>query len=249
MKTYIGMQANALKKRLKGGRKRKVRIDAGLPFDLRMGSRIQFSEAPFLLAGEEFGVDHPGDESLVAGYSEAEWAGLKTFRLYAQDRATGSQCLLLVVMGGEAVEDEEVYLFREQTEIPLHHAGLDEVPQDGNEVNAADFWIGESEGIIGMPLFHTPDELTYHRLWDSDNDARIPPLAFREEIHWDAYGDRSATVEHLGEVLYARTVAGTGGELDEYLLPSVERDEEGFRVRVRVGMPLSPADLSFPDAV
>ena len=247
MKTYIGIKANALKERLKGGRKDKVRIDAGLPFNLRVGSRIGFSPAPFLLAGEEFGVAHPGDESLVAGYSETEWAGLETFRIHTQDRATGSQCLLVFVMEDGAAE--EVYLFTEQTEVPLHHVGLEEVPEDGDAVNAVDFWIGESEGIIGMPLFHTPDELTYHRLWDGDNDARIPPVAFREKTHWDAYGERTATVEHLGEMLYARTVEGTGGALDEYLLPAVERDDEGFRVRVWVGMALAPTDLSFPDAL
>ena len=248
MKTYIGMKANALKARLKGGRKEKVRIDLGLPFNLRLGSRIQFSEAPFLLAGDGFGVSHPGDESLVAGCSQASWAGLATFRIHARDRATGGTSLLLFVMGDDG-DAEELYLFTEQTAVPLHHVSLDEARNDDDEVHAADFWIGESEGIIGMPLFHTPDELTYHRLWDEDNDARIPPVAFREEIQWDAYGERTETVEHLGEMLYARTVDGTGGEIDEYLLPSVERDEDGFRVRVRLGMALSSADLSFPDAL
>jgi len=254
MKSYIGIKANALRKRLSAGWKRKdsdARMDFGLPFGLRIGSRIQFSEAPFLLAellaDGEFGVGHPGDESLVAGYSEIEWAGLNTFRIYTRDRISGNTCLLLIAMGDDSAE--EVYLFKKQTDIPLHYVNLDEVPADGDEVNAVDFWIDDVEGIIGMPLFHTPEELTYHRLWDSDNDVRIPPLAFQEKIHWDAYGENSAKVEHLGEVLYARTVAGADGELDEYLLPSVERDQAGFRVRVRVGMPLSPTDLSFPDAL
>ncbi len=247
MKTYLGMKANALKARLKGGRQERVRIDAGLPFNLRAGSRIQFSEAPFLLAGDEFGVAHPGAESLVAGYSQADWAGLATFRIHAKDRATGGQCLLLFVMGDAGAE--ELYLFTEQTQVPLRHVGLDEVAEDGDEVHAVDFWIGKPHGIIGMPLFHTPDELTYHRLWEADNDARIPPVAFREEIHWDAYGERRSTVEHLGEMLYARTAPGAGGGIDEYLLPAVERDDAGFRVRVRAGMALTPADLSFPDAL
>ena len=247
MKTYIALKAEQLKRRFKKGEQRRVRVDTGLPFNLRVGSRIRFSEAPFLLAGDEFGVAHPGEESLVAGYSENEWAGLKTFHIHARDRAGGGQTLLLFVMADTAVD--ELYLFTEQTRIPLHYAGLDEVPQDGDEVKAADFWIGESEGIIGMPLFHTPDELTYHRLWDADNDARIPPLAFREQIQTDPYGEHRSTVDHLGEMLYARAVEGAGGELDEYLLPTVEKDDDGFRVRVHVGMALSTTDLSFPDAL
>ncbi len=247
MKTYIGLKTKALRERFKGDRRRRVRVAAGLPFNLRVGSRILFSEAPFLLAGEAFGVGYPGDESLVAGYSEIAWAGLKTFRIYVRDRATGGESLLLFVMGENA--PEELYLFVNQTEIPLHHAGLAEVPDDGDEINAADFWIGESAGIIGMPLFHTPDDLTYRRLWDTDSDKRITPLAFQEQIHTDAHGEDCATVQHLGEMLYARAVEGTGGQLDEYLLPSVEKHDAGFCVRIRVGMALSLADLSFPDTL
>lgn len=250
MKVYLGMKVDELKDRFRNRAENKDRIDLDLPMDLRMGSRIQISEAPFILTGEETPLQYPGDESLIGGFSDSSMAGLKTYRLYLKDRDDESQeSMLMVLMADDSTTVDELYLFREYTEVPLYYVDLSEVPSDGDEVNAVDFWISESEGIIGMPLFHTPEELTYERLWESDRDARIPALNFVETVNLDPYGESVMEIEHLGTMLYARTFEGIGVECDEYLLPTVEKDEDGFRVRIWVGMQLSQTDLTLPDAL
>ena len=250
MKVYLGMKVDELKDRFKNRSADKSRVDLDLPLDLRMGSRIQISEAPFLLTGEESMLQYPGEESLVGGFSDSKMAGLRTFRLYLKDRDRESQESMLMLLTDDAGKNvDELYLFREYTEVPLYYVKMNEIPSDGDEVNSVDFWIDDSEGIIGMPLFHTPEELTYERLWEPDRDARIPALQFSEQVNLDPYGESVLEVEHLGTMLYARTHDSVGGSCDEYLLPTVEKDDEGFRVRIWVGMPLSQSDLTLPDAL
>lgn len=253
MKVYMGMKIGALKNRFsKSGddNEPKPRIDTDLPMKLHIGSRIRLSEAPFLLAGDEAGVKYPGEESLVGAYSRTTLSGLSTVRFYLKDREdTEQESMLLAVMGDDGQTVEERYLFREAAEIPLYYVSLDDVPSDGDEVNAVNFWIGENNGIIGMPLFHTPDEQTFSRLWDSENDSKIPVFTLDEKIHLDPYGDEVMDVEHLGTMLYVRSAEGLGDEYDEYLLPTVEKDDEGFRVRIWVGMSLASSDMEFPDAI
>lgn len=250
MKVYLGMKVDELRTRFRNRSDKKERIDTALPLDLRMGSRIRLSEAPFLLMGDQTPLQFPGDESLVGAFSESEMAGMRTFRLYLKDREDESQeSMLLVLMGEDRQSVDEIYLFREYIELPLYYVGLNEVPDNGDEVNAVDFWIGESEGILGMPMFHTPDELSYERLWEPELDAQIPPLKMTEEVNLDPYGETVMEVEHLGTMLYARSFEGIGIDCDEYLLPTVEKDDEGFRVRVWVGIPLGESDLILPDAL
>ena len=250
MKVYLGMKVDEIRSRIKNRSDKKTRIDLKLPMDLRFGSRVQLSEAPFILAGNETPLEYPGEESLIGGFSESTMAGLRTFRLYLKDRDNESQeSMLMVLMADEGDAVEEVYLFREYTELPLYYAGMNEVPSDGDEVNAVDFWLDKSEGIIGMPVFHTPDEFTYERLWEPERDVKIPALNFTETVHLDPYGDQPMEIEHLGTMLYARTFKGIADECDEYLMPTVEKDDEGFRVRIWVGMSLAQADLTLPDAL
>ena len=250
MKVYLGMKVDEIRTRIKNRGEKKERIDLNLPLDLRFGSRVQISEAPFLLTGDETPLLYPGPESLIGAFSESTMAGMKTFRLYLKDREDSSQeSMLMILMADDEKAVDEVYLFREFTEVPLYYVALDEIPNDGDEANAVDFWIGKAEGILGMPLFHTPDELTYERLWEPDRDARIPPLTLNETVNMDPYAESTMEIEHLGTMLYARTFEGIGMECDEYLLPTVEKDDDGFRVRIWVGMQVSESDLSFPDAL
>ena len=134
MKVYLGMKVDEIKDRFRNRSEQKSRIDLDLPLDLRMGSRIQISEAPFILTGEESPLQYPGDESLIGGFSDSSMAGLKTFRLYLKDRDDDSQeSMLMVLMGDDETTVEELFLFREYTEVPLYYVDLKEVPADGDE--------------------------------------------------------------------------------------------------------------------
>jgi hypothetical protein len=251
MKVYLGMKMDAIKSRFTGtAEEKKTRIDTALPLGLRVGSRVKISEVPFMLAGEGIYVAYPGEESLVGAYSESDMAGLKSFRFYLKDRNDEAQeSILLALMDESGSDVAEIYLFREQAEIPLYYNSLDEVPPDGDEVNAVNFWIGEQAGIIGMPLFNTPDDIVYERLWQNELDAHIPPLSMNERIHLDPYGDTIMQVEHLGTMLYARSVEGLSDAVDEYIMPTVEKDDDGFRVRIWVGLPLALSDIELPDTI
>ena len=250
MKVYVSMKVDDLKTKFQNRGKNVKRIDGELPLNLRFGSRIQISEAPFLLTGEQGLLKYPGEESLIGGFSEVDMAGLKTYRLYLKDRDDDSQeSMILVIMNDKGDAADELYLFREYEEIPLYYANVDEVSKEGDEIHAVQFWIDESEGIIGMPMFHTPDDYSYERQWNHDADERIAELKFHESINLDPYGELALEVEHLGTMVYARTFDGIGIECDEYLLPTIEKDDDGFRVRIWIGMPLAESDLVLPDAV
>ena len=248
MRKYLGLRVDAIKQRV--GRSLKsdsVPKRRPLPFQLRLGSRIRFSEAPFLLAQGHFGAVHPGAEALLVGYSETPVAGMDAWRLSIEDRHDGRAFMLLVILGEEEAEAAEVFLFSVQEDMPLHYSVLKDVPRDADETEAADFWIGDPEGIIGLPLFYTPSELTYERVWSPERgDVRIDPLSYSEQV-WK--GEGAFTVEHLGEMLYVHTHEINGRAFDEFLLPSVEREAENFRARVWVGMRLALTDLTFPDAL
>ena len=250
MKKYLSLKLESAKERLARVREGdRERVDESLPLGLRIGSRVQLSEAPFLLAGENSHVDYPGEEALVGAFSESTLAGLKTHRLYLDDRAdTEEESMLLLVSNDAGDRVDEMYLFREQYEIPLYHIRVEDADTD-DETSAVDFWLDREEGIIGMPLFHTPDELTYERLWEPDRDVRIDPYKSDERIYLDGFGEATATLEHQGTMLYGRVVEGIGGDVDEYLLITVERDEKVFQVRIWIGLGLAQGDIDFPDAV
>ncbi len=251
MKQYLRLKVQAAKDRWSGDGKDRTRVDGDLPLNLRIGSRVQFAEAPFLLAGDATHVPYPGAETLLAAFSEVELAGMKTFRLYLDSRDDTDESVMLMLLmndGGEYVDER--YVFHEQYEIPLYHVSLADVPEHEDETSAVDFWLAKDEGILGMPLFHTPEESTYERLWEADQDIWLKPAALTETITLDAYGEGRTDVEHLGTMLFARVFDGLGGvETQEYLLPTVERDTDGFRVRIWVGLPLAANDLELPDAI
>ena len=251
MKQYLSLKVQAAKERWSGDGKDKVRIDNELPLNLRIGSRVQFAEAPFLLAGDETHVPYPGEETLLTAFSEVELAGMKTYRLYLDSRNEPDQSVMLMLLvDDDAVHVEERYVFHEQYELPLFHVAVTEVPEHEDETSAVDFWLAKDEGILGMPLFHTPDESTYERLWEHDQDICLKPPPSNETITLDPYGESTTDVEHLGTMLFARVIDGLGGvETQEYLLPTVERDTDGFRVRIWVGLPLAAADIDLPDAL
>ena len=250
MKHYLGLKVQAVKGRLsRDGKSQKDRIDDELPLNLRIGSRVRFAEAPFLLAGESTRVAYPGEETLLTAFSEVELAGLKTFRLYLDARDEEERSAMLMLLMDNAGEQvDERYVFEEKYELPLYHLRTSDVLAHEDETTAVDFWLAEEEGILGMPLFHTPDESTYERLWEHDQDIWLKPAKLSEIIQLDPYGDNPTEVEHLGTMLYARSFEGLSGETLEYLLATVERDADGFRVRIWVGLPLAPADIDMPDA-
>lgn len=251
MKQYLRLKVQAAKDRWSGDGKDKTRIDGELPLNLRMGSRVQFAEAPFLLAGEATHVPYPGAETLLTAFSEVELAGMKTFRLYLDSRDDPEEsAMLMLVMDEKGEHVDERYVFHEQFELPLYHVALADVPEHEDETSAVDFWLAKDEGILGMPLFHTPDESTYERLWEHEQDIWLKPTSLTETITLDPYGEGQTDVEHLGTMLFARVFDGLGGvETQEFLLPTVERDSDGFRVRIWVGIPLSAADIDLPDAI
>lgn len=251
MKQYLRMKVQAAKDRWsRDGRDDKVRIDGTLPLNLRMGSRVQFSDAPFLLAGDATHVRFPGVETLLAAFSEVELTGMKTFRLYLDARDDPDEsAMLMLIMDDSGEQVEERYIFHEQYELPLYHVAMSDVPEHEDETTAVDFWLKKDEGILGMPVFHTPEESSYERLWEAERDVWLTPTTLNETINLDAYGDAKTEVEHLGTMLFARVFDGIAGELQEYLLPTVERDPDGFRVRIWVGLPLDASDMDLPDAV
>ena len=251
MKVYLSMKFDDMKSRFRNRKDKRKRVDQDLPLNVRWGSRVEISEAPFLLREGSGFVAYPGAESLIGAFSRVSMGGLPTVRFYMKDRENPqSESMLLVATSSNGGGSQhEIYLFREKEEIPLYYTRMDEAPNEDAVENSVDFWIGSEEGIIGMPYFHSPDEVTYERLWEPENEARIDGASFNEDIKMDAYGEQTLQVEHLGTALYARAFEGLGGEQDEYMLPTVEHDETGFRVRIWIGMPLSEADLGFPDAV
>ena len=252
MKQYLRLKVQAAKDRWSGdGKDDRTRVDNELPLNLRVGSRVQFEEAPFLLAGDATFVPFPGAEALLTAFSEVQLAGMKTFRLYLDSRENPDEsAMLMLLMDDNGTDVSERYLFHEQYELPLFHVSMADVADHEDETSAVDFWLAKNEGILGMPMFHTPEEATYERLWEADQDVWLKPTTLSETIMLDPYGENRTEVEHLGTMLFARVFDGLGDiELQEYLLPTVERDTDGFRVRIWVGLPISPADMELPDAV
>ena len=252
MKQYLRIKVQDAKNRWSSdGKDKRTRIDDSLPLNMRVGSRVQFAEAPFLIAGDDTHVPYPGEETLLAAFSEVELAGMKTFRLYLDSRADDELSVMLMLLMDDSGEQvDERYVFHEQYELPIFHVAIADVPDHEDETSAVDFWLAKDEGILGMPLFHTPDESTYERLWEPDHDVWLKPASSTETIKLDPYGENTTEVEHLGTMLFARVVEGLGGvEFQEYLLPTVERDTDGFRVRIWVGLPLAPTDMDLPDAI
>lgn len=251
MKQYLRLKMQAAKDRFSKDDEEKPRIDGNLPLNLRMGSRLQFSDTPFLLAGENSHVRHPGDETLLTAFSQVKLAGMSTYRLYLDDRDDPERsAMLMLIMDDKSDEVAERFIFNEQYEIPLYHVSLDDVPEHEDETAAVDFWIGKEQGILGMPMFHTPDELNYDRQWEPERDIWLKPASHAEQINLDAFGESTTDVDHLGTMLFARAFEGLGNvEIVEYLLPTVERDTEGFRVRIWVGLPIGDTDMDLPDAI
>ena len=251
MKQYLRLKVQATKDRFARNDEEKTRIDADLPLNLRMGSRVQFSETPFLLAGEQTHVQHPGDETLLTAFSQVALAGMDTYRLYLDDREDPDRsAMLMLIMDDQSKDVAERFIFNEQYEIPIYHVSLDDVPEHEDETSAVDFWIGKEQGILGMPVFHTPDELTYDRQWEPERDVWLEPTKHAERINLDAFGETTTEVDHLGTMLFARSIEALGGiDTIEYLLPTVERDADGFRVRIWVGIPVAATDMALPDAV
>ena len=249
MKHYLSMRYSDLKGRFKRDDEPKERIDLDLPLNLRHGSRVKLSDAPFLLAGENSHVKSPGSEVLISAFSEVTVEGLLTHRFYVDSREDPDEsAMLMVLLDDDKQTADEIYLFHEQYEIPLYSVKVDEISEHDDETNAVEFWIGRDQGILGMPLFHTPDELTYERLWESDSDRWLKPSEYEETINLDAFGSNQTVVEHLGTMLYGRTFEGLGSSMEEFLLCTVEHDDTGFRVRIWVGLSLSLADIELPDA-
>lgn len=243
MKAYLEMKVDAL-----GWSSRNSESDQNLPLGLRIGSRVQIDETPFLLAGENVSLEYPGAESLVGAYSKTNLYGLTTYRFYLEDRDSDAESMLMLVLNEQGAVAEQ-YLFREHAEIPLYYVSLDDVPPGADDVHAVDFWVGEAGGIIGQPIFFTPDEKDYSRLWEPELNVPIPPLKLDEMIHLKPSGHSKRQVEHVGTMLYSRSVEGLTTAIDEYILPTVEKDEAGFRTRIWVGLPLALTNLVFPDSI
>ena len=129
MKQYLGLKMQSVKDRWRNrGEEEPERIDGKLPLNLRVGSRVQFVEAPFLIAGDATHVTFPGEETLLTAFSEVDLAGLKTFRLYLDSRDEPDQsAMLMVVMNEQGNDVDELYLFQEQYELPLYHVSMDDV--------------------------------------------------------------------------------------------------------------------------
>ncbi len=249
MKQYLRLKVKAAKDRWsRDNANEKKRIDDRLPLNLRVGSRIQFAEAPFLLAGDASHTRHPGEETLLSAFSDVTFAGMKTYRLYLDSRLDPDESsMLMLLMDDKGNQVTERYVFHEQYELPLYHVA---VPENEDESTAVDFWLAENAGVLGMPLFYTPDDSTYERMWEADSDTWLSPVTLNETINLDPYGEQATQVEHLGTMLFARMLEGLGGaEIQEYLLPTVERDDNGFRVRIWVGISLDAADIELPDAI
>lgn len=251
MRHYLRQKVSSVKFRFRrDGKDEPERVDGNLPLQLRHGSRVQFSEAPFLLAAEGSFVEFPGDETLVTAFSEFDLGGLKTFCLYLECREDEEQSAMLMLLMKEHVDEvDEIYLFQEQYELPLYHTHLNEVGESEDETTAVDFWLAKDEGVLGMPLFHTPEELSYERLWGYDEDRWLEPTSTDEQIILDQFGENTTQVNHVGTMLFGRIFEGLGGDIQEYLFTSAQRDDEGFRVRIWAGIPLTLADINLPDAL
>ena len=134
MKVYLSMKFDDIKTRFRNRKDKRARVDKDLPLNVRWGSRVEISEAPFLLR-EGYGfVPYPGPESLIGAFSRVDMAGLPTVRFYMKDRENpDSESMLLVASspdGGNT--QDEIYLFREKEEIPMYYTA------SGNPKSASD---------------------------------------------------------------------------------------------------------------
>ncbi|WP_448205935.1 DUF2491 family protein [Azospirillum sp. sgz302134] len=216
----LGTAANIIRNKVTGAKYE--------PSLFRVGMTITLDPTPFLLAGTATKVTPPsgaGGDTLVSveAVGKLQDGDVVLHRLYLQ----GGKGFFQIHLGADGTPDECRWFSQ-----------LDEVhPADAEEW---DFWLSETEGMIGYPQFQTKDGKLYDRRW-TPGTGQVRPITFNETLT-DHRGSRT---RRLTAMLYsASTGAADPAPETEYVLVAAIEDMGQAWVDVRAGIDVNPASLS-----
>ncbi len=191
-------------------RRKKKRIDEGLPLGVKLDSLLDVDE-PALLA--HHGLVHiafplfPAAVGTIGKIDLGE--GVFAYRCYLEK----SEAFIQIVTEDAAVAECRLFV-------------LDKEVYPGSDADW-DLWIDPESGIVGAPdvLHGEPEEVLYTREW-ADGEYQAEPVHIRERFLKDPFGE-DVIVEEQQAMSYFRVTAGNpedpgdSDRMDEYLLISV----------------------------
>jgi hypothetical protein len=205
-------------------------VDRNLPLGLYVGASVDLDATPFLLGGAALKIKLPGERNTVEAFSRINFEGSTLYRFYLKSMPGDQESMLQVAVdkGGGV---EECRLFR----------SFDQVyPRQAEEWA---FWLNESEGYIGWPVFETKDDQTqYSRVWAANDPNHVPGFKFSETIFLDRYGQQVETINHTA-MLYGRTINETHQIVEYMLVGAEEHGSDQALINLLVGIDMMPLVL------
>lgn len=211
------------------GEKKKTPVDQSLPLNIHMGGSIALDQSPFLVYGDAITMDNPGRECLVSAYGTIEIMGSKVHRFYLESRENEeNKAVLQIVEGDDGLEECRLF------------TSLDEIYPSNSEEWA--FWMDETEGYIGWPVFEDKEGNQYERVWDEEESGHVAPAEFTETVYLDRFGEATATINHTA-MLYGRWI-DEENEVAEYMFLSAEQhSDDTALVQIFSGIDILPESI------
>ena len=205
-------------------------VDRNLPLGLYVGASVDLDATPFLLGGAALKIKLPGERNTVEAFGRINFAGSTLYRFYLKSMPGDQESMLQVAVdkGGGV---EECRLFRSFDQVYPHQA------------EEWAFWLNESEGYIGWPVFETKDDQTqYSRVWAANDPNHVPGFKFSETIFLDRYGQQVETITHTA-MLYGRTINETHQIVEYMLVGAEEHGSDQALINLLVGIDMMPLVL------
>jgi hypothetical protein len=205
-------------------------LDLGLPLGLRIESKISINP---ILPESGLLTEFPTGDYVVIGFSKTTVVGSTCYRIQLSSEA-----------GGEDEPPMYLWIFQDaKGELIRWFKNIDTVmPANKDEWH---LWLNETDGLIGLNAFQAqdPNKTLYHRAWEKGSETRIPPVAYRETIHFDRYD--STDVEQISHqaMLYSRKVEDEILPREEHILISSTKCDGQSRITVDVGVDLDATDI------
>jgi hypothetical protein len=205
-------------------------LDLGLSLGLRIESKISINP---ILPESGLLTEFSTGEYVVIGFSKTTVVGSTCYRIQLSSEA-----------GGEDEPPMYLWIFQDAKGVLIRwFKNVDtvtpETPSDW------DFWLSEKDGNIGLSTFQANDDkkTMYHRAWEKGSETRIPPVEYRETLHFDRYD--STDVEQISHqaMLYSRKVEDEILPREEHILISSTKCDGQSRITVDVGVDLDATDI------
>lgn len=206
-------------------------IDRKLPFDIHLGSSIEFDQSPYIVYGDKLKLSSPGETCIVTALGKIELDASRVYRFYLYDSENEENTSMLqIVVDEDNSEIEECRLFKTEDEI---------FPEDQNEWG---FWLDEEEGYIGWHSFQDKTENIYQRIWGEEDAEREEPVSFSETVFLDKYGENVSTIDNTA-MLYGRWIDEENEMAELILISAEESGDDSALVEIYAGIDILPGSF------